>query len=249
MRIDGAELSFDKDSIGSNAKMQRQEEEEGEFELASSITSGRLRLLWQDHRSGILAGSVIIALVVATIVLDSYCLLGNRFHQWTHARMCPSQTSAEDSQRQITELTAILDDISRNPYRKAALEGIPDAENLQDCLKNCGNDHGSQNRLTAVCCSTAAWSACPSTAKPSKPFGSAITGTSPLIDALLAVICIILTHLPHDLHPQWLPLYGFAFTCYNLGTSYGPGISFATDDAKPSHHFAQETPSPTILLA
>ncbi len=36
---------------------------------------------------------------------------------------------------------------------------------------------------------------------------------------------------------------------YNLGTSYGPGISFATDDANPSHHFAQETPSPTILLA
>ncbi len=36
---------------------------------------------------------------------------------------------------------------------------------------------------------------------------------------------------------------------YNLETSYGPGISFATDDAKPSNHFAQETPSPTILLA
>ena len=36
---------------------------------------------------------------------------------------------------------------------------------------------------------------------------------------------------------------------YNLETSYGLGVSFATDDAKPSHHFAQETPSPTILLA
>jgi hypothetical protein len=29
----------------------------------------------------------------------------------------------------------------------------------------------------------------------------------------------------------------------------GLGISFATDDAKPSHHFAQEIPSPAILLA
>ncbi len=36
---------------------------------------------------------------------------------------------------------------------------------------------------------------------------------------------------------------------YNLGPSYRLGNSFATDDAKPSHHFAQETPSPTILLA
>jgi hypothetical protein len=29
----------------------------------------------------------------------------------------------------------------------------------------------------------------------------------------------------------------------------GLEISFATDDAKPSHHFSQETPSPAILLA
>jgi hypothetical protein len=139
---EGAELSLDKTCDGTGANGQRQEEE-GEFELESSTTSGWLRLVWEDHKGGILAGSVVIALLVVAIVLDSYCVLGSRLHQWTHARRCPDRTSAVDSQKETAELTAIFEDIGRNPYRKAALDGIPDAEDLQECLRNCKGDHGS----------------------------------------------------------------------------------------------------------
>ncbi len=34
-----------------------------------------------------------------------------------------------------------------------------------------------------------------------------------------------------------------------LGADCKLGIPFGTDDAEPSHHLAQEIPSPTILLA
>ncbi len=33
-----------------------------------------------------------------------------------------------------------------------------------------------------------------------------------------------------------------------LGTDCRQGISLGTDDAKPANHFAQEFPSPTVLL-
>ncbi len=34
----------------------------------------------------------------------------------------------------------------------------------------------------------------------------------------------------------------------SLGAGFGLGVSFGTDDARPSDHFAHETPSPIISL-
>jgi hypothetical protein len=139
------ELSFEKDSNGSDEKKrQRQEGEEAEFELESPSMSGRLSLLWMDHRSGILAVSAVIVAVIVALALNDHSLLGSRFlRQWNQVRTAPTKTSDQIEQQQANELTGILEAIDRNPYRKATFERIPDAENLQKCLRNCTKDHPS----------------------------------------------------------------------------------------------------------
>jgi hypothetical protein len=138
----GADLSFEKDPSDSDAN--RQQDEDAEFELESFSMRGRAGVFWEAHRTAVLAVSAGIVLVIVAIALNAHVLIVSRFSPRSeHARMLPAKTPEEIRQQQITELSAILEDISQNPYRQATLEGIPGAQNLQKCLKNCSRDHPS----------------------------------------------------------------------------------------------------------
>ncbi len=72
----GADLSLEQDSNGSYAARHLPDEEEGEFELESPTTQGQLSLLWQERRTGLLAGGMVIALVTRSLGVGLLLPLG-----------------------------------------------------------------------------------------------------------------------------------------------------------------------------
>jgi uncharacterized protein (DUF433 family) len=118
-------------------------EEEGEFELASPSPRTRLRLMWQDRTRAMLvvaAVAVVCAVAVGGVI---QFLPGSQFWLSTRQETTQGTSSREDLQAEAAEVTVILENINRDPYRKAALAGIPGAENLQQCLKSCRRDHAT----------------------------------------------------------------------------------------------------------
>jgi uncharacterized protein (DUF433 family) len=143
---DSADVAFPKDARGPEARGAcALEEENGEFELASPSPQGTEGFRWQNHRTAVIAGVAAIVLVTAAILMDVHVLLGNRIWHVSHGRTDPASLSKEDFQKQVAEVTAIMESISHDPYRKASLEAIPGAQSLQECLKTCTRDHASSD--------------------------------------------------------------------------------------------------------
>lgn len=121
------------------------EDENGEFELASPPFLQRCGSIWQNHKRSLVAAGLI--LVVGAGAALTFVEGWHETWFWKLSRSTADQESCspEDLQKQAAEVTVILENISKSPYRKADLAKIPGAESLKECLKCCGRDHASSD--------------------------------------------------------------------------------------------------------